>query len=93
MSVDRVVEPRGQMPDGTVRRIDHVCDQEIDAAVVKVVRAMVGAKREEAIIATARALGYARTGNHVEGRMSGAVDRLLATGTLKDRLGSLVLAD
>jgi len=87
------VKPRGQMKDGTVRKIDHVCDQEIDAAVVDVVAAMVGAKKEEAVIAAARAFGYARTGSQVEERMGAAVDRLLETGTLKDRLGSLVLAD
>jgi hypothetical protein len=58
---------------------------------MKVVTAAVGAKREETVIAAARALGYARTGTHVEDRMSRAVDQLLATGTLKERLGSLVL--
>ena len=88
---DRKVEPRGPMQDGTVRKIEHVCDQEIDPVIVMVVSAMVGAKRDEAIMAAARAFGYARTGNHVEDRMSSAVDRLLATGTLKERLGSLVL--
>ena len=79
------------MEDGTVRKIEHVCDQEIDPVIVMVVTATVGAKRDETVIAAARALGYARTGNHVEDRMSSAVDRLLATGTLKERLGSLVL--
>ena len=89
--LDCAIEPRGPMEDGTVRKIEHVCDQEIDAMIVMVVTAMVGAKREEAIIAAARAFGYARTGSQVEDRMSEAVDRLLATAPLKDRLGSLVL--
>lgn len=92
-SVDRAFEPRGPFQDATVRDIDHVCDQEIDAAVVRVVRAMVGATKGEAITATARAFGYARTGEHVEGRMGAAVDRLLAAGTLVERVGSLVLCD
>jgi len=87
------VEPRGPAQDGTVRKIDHLCDQEIDAAIAKVVTAMVGATKEEVVIATARAFGYARTGSLVEDRISGAVDRLLAAGRLKDRLGSLVLAN
>ena len=92
-NLDCAIEPRGPMEDGTVRKIEHVCDQEIDATIIKVVTAMVGAKREEAVIAAARALGYARTGSKVEDRISEAVDRLLATARLKDRLGSLVPAD
>lgn len=92
-SVDQAFEPRGPLEDGTVRDIDYLCDQEIDAAVLRVVRAMVGAAKDEVITATARAFGYARTGEHVEGRMRKAVDRLLAAGTLVERVGSLVLRD
>lgn len=92
-SVDCEFEPRGVLQDGTVRDSDHLCDQEIDAGVIRVVRAMVGASKDEVIIATARAFGYARTGQHVEGRMANAVDRLLATHRLVERVGSLVLRD
>lgn len=93
MSVDQAFEPRGSLQDGTVRDVDYLCNQEIDAAVLRVVRAMVGATKNEVITATARAFGYARTGEHVEGRMRKAVDRLLAAGTLVARVGSLVLRD
>ena len=92
-SVDRAFEPRGPFQDGTVRDIDHLCDQEIAAGVVRVVRAMVGATKGEVITATARAFGYARSVEHLEGRMRAAVDRLLAAGTLVERVGSLVLRD
>lgn len=91
--VDRPIEPRGPLQDGTARNINHLCDQEIEAAVVRVVRAMVGAAKGEVITATARAFGYARTGENVEGRMRASVDRLLAAGTLVERVGSLVLCD
>jgi len=53
--------------------------------------AIVGAARNEAITATARAFGYARTGDDIEGCISKAVDRLLAAGRLVERVGSLVL--
>jgi len=92
-SVDCECEPRGLLQDGTVRDINHLCDQEIEAGVIRVVRAMVGASKDEVITATARAFGYARTGQHVEGRMAKAVDRLLATQRLLERVGSLVLRD
>jgi len=92
-SVNHALEPRGPLSDGTVRDVEHVCDQEIEAAVVRVVRAMVGAAKDEVITATARAFGYARTGEHVEGRMSKGVDRLLATQRLVERVGSLVVRD
>jgi hypothetical protein len=92
-SVDCEFEPRGVLQDGTVRDSDYLCDQEIDAGVIRVVRAIVGASKDEVIIATARAFGYARTGQHVEGRMANAVDRLLATHRLVERVGSLVLHD
>lgn len=92
-SVDCECEPRGVLQDGTVRAIDHLCDQEIAAGVIRVVRAMVGASKDEVITATARAFGYARTGEHVEGRMAKAVLRLLATSRLVERVGSLVLPD
>lgn len=92
-TVDRSFEPRGVLQDGTVRGIDHLCDQEIEAGVIRVVRAMVGASKDEVITATARAFGYARTGQHVEGRMANAVDRLLARRRLVERVGSLVLQD
>ncbi|MDP1794988.1 MAG: DUF3320 domain-containing protein, partial [Acidimicrobiales bacterium] len=91
-STGRAIEPRGPYADGTARHLDHVCDQEIDAALIQVVCAMVGASRADAIVATARSLGYARTGEHVERRLLGALERLVAAGSLVERLGSLVLA-
>ncbi|MBI4569231.1 MAG: DUF3320 domain-containing protein [Planctomycetes bacterium] len=90
---NRGIEPRGPFPDGRKRNIDHLCDEEIEAGVVRVVREMVGGAREEVITATARAFGYARTGESVEARVSAAVDRLLATNRLVLRLGSLVARD
>lgn len=92
-AVDRAVEPRGLLQDGTVRPVDHLCDQEVEAGILRVVRSMVGAPKDEVITATARAFGYARTGEQVEGRVARAVGRLLATRTLVERLGSLVLGD
>jgi very-short-patch-repair endonuclease len=88
---DCTIKPRGAMADGTVRKIEQISNQEIEAVIVQVVNAMVGASREETVISAARALGYARTGNHVESRMNDAVDRLLARHILKDSIGSLVV--
>jgi len=83
--------PRGALRDGTVRNVDQLCDQEIAEGILRVVRAMVGASKDEVIITTARAFGYARTGQQVEGRIADVVNWLLATHRLAERVGSLVL--
>jgi very-short-patch-repair endonuclease/DNA polymerase III delta prime subunit len=92
-TLQQQITPRGPMQNGSVRDISYLSDQEIEAAVVRIVRAMVGASKRDVIIATARAFGYARTGEVVEGRVTKAVDRLLETGTLTERVGSLVVPD
>lgn len=82
--------PRGPSGTGQLRRIDHICEQELDAAAVHVVRLLGGAGRADAILAAARALGYSRTGKSIEGRIGAALDRLMAEGRLAERMGSLV---
>lgn len=92
-SLDHDFVPRGPLEDGTVRKIDCLCDQEIEAGMIRVVQSMVGVSKAEAVVATARAFGYERTGQYVEQRMAMAVERLLAKGGLIERVGSLVLPD
>jgi hypothetical protein len=89
----REVKPRGADEVGQVRGIEYVSDQEIAVGLIRVIRAIVGATRDEAVRATARAFGYARTGELVETRIRKVVDRLVAEGTLVERVGSLVLRD
>lgn len=91
--VDREVQPRGPLKDGSVRDIRHLSAEEIEAGVIRVVRAMVGAPKDEVIVATARAFGYARTGHHVEGRVAQVVDQMVAKKRLVESVGSLVLRD
>lgn len=92
-SLDCQCEPRGALRDGTVRNIDQLCGQEIAAGILRVVRAMVGASKDDVIIATARAFGYARTGQQVEGRIANVINWLIAKQRLTERVGSLVLPD
>ncbi|MFH1023654.1 MAG: DUF3320 domain-containing protein [Planctomycetota bacterium] len=93
VAADLEIVPRGPLQDGTVRDIDHLCDDEIEVAVVRVVRAMVGATKNEVVTTTARALGYARISDHIEKRICKSVDRLIETRKLVERVGSLVLCD
>ena len=90
---DHEFEPRGPAADGSVRPLDHVSDDELDAAMMRIVKAMVGASYDEATTATARALGYARSGEHVTRRLRATADRLKTTGRLVERVGSLVAVD
>jgi hypothetical protein len=86
------IVPRGPGVDGSTRSIEQIAYAEIAAALVAVVRATYGAARADAITATARALGFARLGEHVETRISSALDRSLAAGEVVERMGTIVVA-
>jgi len=51
------------------------------------------APRSDLIEATARAFGFARTGGTVFSRLNSAVDRLLGSGKIGEKLGSLVVTE
>ena len=84
---------RGPSADGTVRTIDRIPAHELDAAVAGTLGTLVASSRADLVEATARAFGFARTGGTVFSRLSTAVDRLLASGRVVEKLGSLVIVD
>jgi very-short-patch-repair endonuclease len=84
--------PRSADASGVVRPIDRVSDQELAAGVLQVVRGLIGAPRDDVVVATARAFGYARTGGIVDSRLGLVIGELLRSGALVERLGSLVAA-
>jgi len=87
------VRPRGASPTGAIRAIHHVSDTEIEAGLLVVIRAMFGASRSDAIVATARAFGYSRLGENVESRIKKAVARLSAKGVLIAQQDSLIVRE
>lgn len=84
---------RGPLADGSVRPIEHVSILELAAGVLRVARALGGAARHDLVRATARAFGYGRKGELVDRRISLAVDHVVASGTLVERMGSLVATE
>ena len=91
LSLTNAARPRGQDADGKARHIDHIADVELEAAIRLVVTAVGGAGQEEIVVATARALGYSRTGGTVEARLRKCVQRMVEAGTLREQLGSLIV--
>lgn len=93
LAIDTLPKPRSVSDIGTVRDIDEISDQEIDAGLFQVLRMMVGGPREEVTKATARAFGFGRNGQHVDERLNSAIVRLLASNKLINHMGSLALSD
>jgi very-short-patch-repair endonuclease len=71
-------EPRGPSEDGFVRPIEHVWPGEIESGLIRVVEIAFGISQEDAIVAVARAFGYARVGRKIREAISGAIDRLIS---------------
>jgi hypothetical protein len=90
IGADKIIA-RGPMADGTTRTIERISAQELDAGILIVLRSLVASSRSDLIEASARAFGYARTGETVFRRLNSALDRLLASGRIAEKLGSLVV--
>jgi hypothetical protein len=74
------VEPRTAGP----RSVAQIAPEELQEAVVLVLRALGPRPREELIRAVARALGFQRTGSSLTAGIGAAVDALLASGRAVD---------
>ena len=82
--------PRKPGADGERRTIDQISRDELRMAVLATVRQMYGGSQSEVVSQTARNLGYRRTGNLIEQRLSGVLDEMLNDGALKRSFGSIV---
>lgn len=87
-----VITPRAAAADGSLRKIDQIPHQEIEAGVISILRTLVASSRSDLVEVTARAFGFARTGEAVQTRLSNAISRLQTAGRITERMGSLVLS-
>jgi very-short-patch-repair endonuclease len=86
----KTIMPRRCAPGSQLRRVEHVAPEEIEAAVLLVVRMSGGISSEELIPEIARVLGYGRTGSKIDSEARKAVVRLRQAGGLIERGGFLV---
>lgn len=82
-------------PTADVRRrekgkIEYIADEEIDAAIVAILRQQYSTEEKELVTGTARALGFDRTGKAVEIRIAGRVRAQLEDGSLIRKPNGLV---
>jgi hypothetical protein len=80
------VEPRVAGP----RTVDQIAPEELQDTVLAVLRAAAPLPAEELVRATARALGFQRTGASLQAGISGGIDALRAAGQVAERDGALV---
>lgn len=79
------VRDRGQARSPTLRDCDRLPPTELEAAAIAVVRASLGATREQLAQAVARALGFKATSAQLRAVVDRALDAALAAGTLAAR--------
>jgi hypothetical protein len=80
---------RAAFADASVRRIEHVAPEEIDQAMLQILRPAFSMERTELVQRTARLLGYDRTGNEIQQAISTEADELLTKGVIETRHGRL----
>ncbi|MFS0912349.1 DUF4011 domain-containing protein [Microbacterium sp. 179-I 3D2 NHS] len=73
------------------RSLVQVHDSEFTSAVTQLIGSMVGATRKDLVVATSRAFGWLRTPNELPGRLEGAIDSLIASGSVSETNGILNL--
>lgn len=87
-----VVRHRTQVQSATLRKPEMLPPAEIDAAVVRIIKANYGASRAELVQALSRCFGFTSTSAQLRGVLEAGIDRLLAAGTLALQGEVLVLS-
>ena len=77
------VVPRGAAPDGTLRDIAHVPDEEIVQAISMILNTALSLSPDELAVQTARAFGYHRTGSDIRARILEIVDWMHKSNVLE----------
>lgn len=85
-------QPRGPAEDGYVRPIEHIWPGEIEAGLLQVVEISFGISRDDAVVAVARAFGYARVGVKIREAISSAIESLLAAREIAETTAGLTKA-
>jgi len=79
---DQAVVPRGPAPDGAVREIGHISDEEIQQAMILLVERAFSLSGDELIGRTARLFGYQRTGADIKLRLEETIQAAVRAGQL-----------
>lgn len=74
------------------RSADHIAPEELHDTVLLVLGGLGTAPRDELVRATARALGFQRTGSALNAAIGAAIDTLLTGGRLRESSGALSVA-
>jgi len=77
---DQEVVPRGLAPDGTVREIGHISEEEIQQAMTLLVERAFSLSGDELIGRTARLFGYQRTGADIKLRLEEMLEAAVRAG-------------
>jgi hypothetical protein len=85
------VAPRAVLPDGSVRPIAHVADEEIIAASTTTLERALSLSEDELIVQTARVLGYSRTGMDIRRKVQSVVQKAIEDAKLVSRNGRVEL--
>lgn len=67
----------------SIRQMDRIAPEEVEAAVLGVAEAATGISDEDAIVEVARLLGFARTGAAIRESIANAISRLKEQGSLR----------
>ncbi len=87
-----IVRDRSRVASNTLRKPEMLPPAEVDAALLEIVTANFGAKREDLPQEAARAFGFAATSAQLRSVFDAGIERLLATKALDERDGLLVRA-
>ncbi len=89
--MERVV-PRGADPEGTVRRIEHISDEELVAGMSQVLASALSLSESDLVTLTARFFGYQRTGRDIKQRLAQVIPKAVQRGTFTSKDDHLHLA-
>ncbi len=81
------VYPRGAMPDGRLREIAHIADEELISGVTLVLKQAFSLTQDELVSHTARLFGYSRTGSEIKRRLQEIVQRAASENLIQERAG------
>jgi very-short-patch-repair endonuclease len=84
--------PRGAAPDGTIREIGHIPNEERAAVMRLLLEASLSFPPDELVQQTARLLGYARTGSEINRELRATLEGAVASGAFEQVAGRIRLS-
>jgi hypothetical protein len=75
------------------REIQHIPSEEIELAMILIMRVAFSLTEEELIVQTARLYGFQRIGNNINTRLTGTLDGMVRDSKLAIEAGKVVLPE